>query len=395
MFENLILSLAVVFIVGFFLSKVISKSKIPPTTTYVILGVLFSPNLLGVISPRVMMASDAFSNIVLGVIAFTLGRSLSVDIFRRVGKVVTAISLSAAIVPWLLVTLVLWMVLGQPFFVALVFGSIAVATDPASTVAVVQEYKSKGSFTDTLLGVVAVDDLWALFIFGISFAFLQTSFLGAVEGSPAWGGVLFALAEAGGSLLAGLAIAYIFNFFLRFVSSNHDRLIYTTGFLFLAIGLAVLLGLSVLLTCLFFGSFFVNMNRANKYVYDTIAEIEAPLYLVFFVLAGAHMKFDMFLVAIYLIGAIFVLRALGKFIGAFLGARLVESPPEVRKYMGMALLPQAGIALGCALVVQHNLDNSWGDLILATTVGTTVLFELLGPLFTKTTLLKVKNMGQI
>lgn len=395
MFDNLVLSLAVIFLAGFFLSKVISKSKIPPTTTYVILGILLSPNLLGVISPATINASGLFSNIVLGVIAFNLGRSFSIDVFSRIGKAVCAISLSASLFPWLLVGFVLWWIFRQPLVVALVFGAIAAATDPASTVAVAQEYRSRGSFTDTLLGVVAVDDLWALIIFGFSFAFAQVAFAGTNSSVPLLRELFFALGQIGGSLLAGAALAFVFNFFLRFVRNSQDRLIYTFGFLFLAIGFALFFQLSILLTCMFFSACFVNLNPKNTHIFKAVDEITAPLYLMFFVLAGAQMRFDIFAAAIYLIGAIFILRSFGKIAGAFLGAKISHSSSEIQKYMGVALLPQAGIALGCALVAKHNLNNNWGDLILTATIGTTVLFELTGPWMTKLTLAKTKNIIEV
>ncbi|MFO8052453.1 MAG: cation:proton antiporter [Candidatus Omnitrophota bacterium] len=394
MFDDPILSLAVIFIAGFFLSKIVAKLKIPTITTYVVLGILLSPHLLGVVSPKMLDASGVFSNVVLGIIAFSLGRSLSLDIFRQVGRSVIAISLSASLIPWALVSMVLWFVFKQPLAVALVFGAIAAATDPATTVAVTQEYRSKGAFTDTLLGIVAVDDLWALIIFGFSFAFAQTSFLQEVGSSPFSKELVFALAEIGGSLLVGVVVALIFNFFLRFVRDNRDRLIYTLGFLFLAIGMAIFLKISILLTCMFFGAFFVNTNLANDYIFKTVGDITPPLYLVFFVLAGAQLNFNVFAAAIYLIGAIFILRILGKVLGAFLGAKSTNSSLNIQKYMGAALLPQAGVALGCALVAKHHLNNSWGDLILTATVGTTVFFELFGPLVTKWSLVKAENIRE-
>ncbi|MCF7887867.1 MAG: cation:proton antiporter [Candidatus Omnitrophica bacterium] len=394
MLNDPILSLAIIFIAGFFLSKIVAKLNIPTITTYVVLGILLSPNLLGVISPQIIEVSGVFSSIVLGIIAFSLGRSLSLEIFRQVGKSVIAISLSASLIPWALVSLVLFFVFKQPFGIALVFGAIAAATDPATTVAVTQEYQSKGIFTDTLLGIVAVDDLWALIIFGFSFAFAQASFVDKFSSSPVLKELLFAFVEIGASLLLGVIVSLLFNFFLRFVRNSRDRLIYTLGFLFLAVGMAVFLKISILLTCMFFGAFFVNTNLANDYIFKTVGDITPPLYLVFFVLAGAQLNFSVFVVAIYLIGAIFILRILGKIIGAFFGAKITSSSLAIQKYMGLALLPQAGVALGCALVAKHHLNNGWGDMILTATVGTTVFFELLGPLITKWSLFKAKDISE-
>ena len=160
MIENPILSLAVIFVVGFFFSRFIKKLKIPTITAYIALGILLSPGFLNVISSQLFLASEVISNIVLGIIAFSLGESFSVDIFRRVGKSVVSISIAAALAAWLLVGIAFWAIFNQSFYIAFIFGAIAAATAPAAVVMVVQEYRSKGEFTDTLLGIVAIDDAW-------------------------------------------------------------------------------------------------------------------------------------------------------------------------------------------------------------------------------------------
>ncbi len=391
---NPILSLAIVFILGFFASRLTKKLKIPTITAYIVLGILISPNLLNLITADLLSASGFFSNIVLGMIAFSLGESFSFGTLRRVGRAVTGISISASIVPWLLVTLAVWFVFKQPFSVALIFGAIAAATAPAAVVMVTQEYRSKGDFTDTLLGVVAIDDAWALVIFGFSLA-LAKSFLTGNGGSLHIAkDVGWALLEIVGSVSIGIFVAFIFNRLSNFINTMKDRLIYTLGFLFFTIGLAIYFQMSVLLSCMFFGAMLVNTNRLSFEFFNSLREIDSPLYLIFFVLAGASLKLSVLSTALLLTLGYIVFRSLGKVFGAFLGAKIVDASLAIKKYMGFALIPQAGVALACALIAKEAIGGSWGDKILTITIASTVVFELIGPWVTKVSLARAGEIQE-
>jgi len=394
MYNNPILSLAIVFILGFFASRLTKKLKIPTITAYVMLGILLSPSLLNLVSSNLLSVSGFFSNIVLGMIAFSLGESFSVSTLRRVGRAVTGISISASIIPWLVVTFSVWFIFKQPFSVALIFGAIAAATAPAAVVMVTQEYRSKGEFTDTLLGVVAIDDAWALIIFGFSLALAKT-FLGGN------GGVANVLKDVGlasleivGSFLIGALVAIVFNKLSKFINTMKDRLIYTLGFLFFVIGLAIFFHLSVLLSCITFGAVLVNTNRLSFEFFNSLREIDSPLYLIFFVLAGASLKLSVLGAALLLTFGYIVFRSLGKIMGAFLGAKIVDASPNIKKYMGLALIPQAGVALACALIAKEAIGGSWGDKILTITIASTVIFELIGPWVTKNSLVKAGEITE-
>ncbi|MCF7907526.1 MAG: cation:proton antiporter [Candidatus Omnitrophica bacterium] len=388
MVNNPILSLAIVFILGFFASRLAKKLKIPTITAYVILGILFSPSLLNLLSKNLLEASGFFSNVVLGMIAFSLGESFSLGTLRRVGRAVTGISISASVVPWFLVTLAVRFIFNQPFSVALIFGAIAAATAPAAVVMVTQEYKSKGDFTDTLLGVVAIDDAWALMIFGFSLALAKTSLNGNGSALHVIKDVGWASLEIAGSLGVGALVAVIFGALSKFVNTMKDRLIYTLGFLFFAIGVSMFFHLSVLLSCIFFGAMLTNTNRISFEFFNSLREIDSPLYLIFFVLAGASLKISVLGTAISLTIGYIVFRSLGKIIGAFLGAKIIDTSLIIKKYMGIALIPQAGVALACALVAKDAIGGSWGDKILTITIASTVIFELIGPWATKFALVR-------
>ena len=387
MINNPILSLAVIFILSFFASRVTKKLKVPTVTAYVVLGILLSPNLLNLISKDLLSTSDFFSQVVLGIIAFSLGESFSLSTLRRVGRAVTGISISASLFPWALVTFSVWMIFKQPFYIALIFGAISAATAPASVVMVTQEYKSRGEFTDTLLGVVAIDDAWGLVIFGLSLSVAKTFLIGNGSTIGILKDLIMALMEIGGSFVLGGIVALIFNKLSRLINTMKERLIYTFGFLSLVIGLAISFNFSVLLSCMFFGALLANTNKESFQFFDSLREIDAPLYLIFFVLVGASLKVSVLGVSVGLTIGYIVLRTLGKVIGAFIGAKVVGASSSIKRYMGLALIPQAGVALACALIAKHAIGGIWGDTILTITIASTVIFELVGPWVTKHSLI--------
>lgn len=394
MIYNPILCLAIVFILSFFFARLAKKLKVPTITAYIILGILLSPNILNLISKDFLNSADFFSNIALGMIAFALGENFSLDVLRRVGRPVISISIAASLVPWFLVTAATWLIFNQPFYIALIFGAIAAATAPAAVVMVTQEYKAKGEFTDTLLGVVAIDDAWALVIFGLSLA-LAKSFIGGRHDFFALSAeFLKALIEIGGSFVLGGLVGIIFNKLSRFINTAKSRLVYIFGFLFLAIGVAILLNFSVLLTCMTFGAILANTNRNSLQFFNALSEIDAPIYLIFFVLAGASLKLNVLTTAVGLTAGYILFRTLGKIIGSYLGARIAHASPVIRRYMGAALIPQAGVALACALIAKQTIGGFWGDRILTITIASTIVFELVGPWATKFSLIKAGEISE-
>ena len=388
MINNPILSLAIIFILSFFASRLTKKIKVPTITAYVVLGILLSPSLFNLISKEFLATSDFFSHIVLGMIAFSLGESFSLSTLRRVGRAVTGISICASLFPWLLVTFAAWMFFEQPFYIALVFGAIAAATAPAAVVMVTQEYRSKGDFTDTLLGIVAIDDAWALIIFGLSLSVAKTFIIGNGSSIGVFKDLLKASMEIGGSFVLGGIVAFVFNKLSGFINTMKERLIYTFGFLALAIGLAIAFNFSILLSCMFFGALLANTNKKSFQFFNSLREIDAPLYLIFFVLAGANLKISVLGTSAALSVGYIAFRTLGKVVGAFVGAKIVDASLSIKRYMGIALIPQAGVALACALIAKHTIGGIWGDKILTITIASTVVFELVGPWATKYSLVK-------
>ena len=388
-----ILSFAAILLLGLLAARLLRHIKFPAVTAYLLLGILIGPEVLGLVARPILGASGSISNIVLSFVAFGLGQNFSRGNVSRIGKSVLWISLLEASGAWLLVTFSCLYLLRQSLPVSLLFGSIASATAPAATVMVVRESGAKGTFTDTLLGVVAVDDAWCLIIFAISLAL--------AKGLTHWGGEAFhlsapfarSLVEIGGALGLGTLVALILTLFCRYLRSPEDLLICTVGFILLNTGLAIYFHLSVLLASIFLGMILVNVNKMSFRFFEILRTVESPLYLAFFVLAGASLEIHV-LGKLGLIGlSYFIFRILGKVGGASLGGWISRATSPIKKYLGFGLVPQAGVALGVALIAKAEFPLM-GGMIFTTIVATTVFYEIVGPFFTRWALHKAGEIGR-
>ncbi|MBU0548272.1 MAG: cation:proton antiporter [Candidatus Omnitrophica bacterium] len=389
--NNTILGLGFILFAGLLSAKIIKKVRLPAVTAYLLLGILIGPSLLKLVPEGILEASGLISNIVLGIIAFGIGQNFSRYHLRRIGKSIIWISILEACGAWILVTSIFYLLLRQPFYVSLIFGAIASATAPAATVMVIREYRAKGNFTDTLLGVVAIDDAWCLIIFAISLAISQAIHAHMVATSFLVKVFLNSLLSIFGAFVLGAFIAMLFSIFYRFVRTQAELLILTLGLIFLNIGIAIWLHLSVLLANMFLGAILVNLNRYSFKFFDSLKMIDSPLFLLFFVLAGANLEVDI-LSSLSMVGlAYLIFRVAGKMLGASLGAKIANATTIVRKYIGFGLIPQAGVALGCALITKSDFPLI-GNMIFTTIVATTVIYELIGPLCTKYALRKAGDI---
>ncbi len=388
---NTIFGLGFILFAGLLSAKLIKKIKLPAVTAYLLLGIFIGPSLLKLVPEGILGASGLISNIVLGIIAFGIGQNFSRYHLRRIGKTVVWISVLEACGAWILVTLIFYLILRQPFYLSLLFGAIASATAPAATVMVMREYRAKGNFTDTLLGVVAIDDAWCLIIFAISLAISQAIYAHNLAAFFLAKVFFSSLLSIFGAFILGAFLAIVLSVFYRFVRTPTELLILTLGIVFLNIGIAIWLNLSVLLANMFLGAALVNLNRYSFKFFDSLKIIDSPLFLLFFVLAGASLEINI-LGKLSIIGLSYlVFRVAGKILGASLGAKISNAATSVRKYLGFGLIPQAGVALGCALVAKSDFPQV-GNMIFTTIVATTVIYELIGPLCTKYALRKAGDI---
>lgn len=386
-----ILSLGFILLAGLLAGKLIRQVKIPMVTAYLLLGIIVGPAALNLVSEGILSSSGLISNIVLGLIAFSIGQNFALERFRKIGRPVIWISILEASGAWFLVTVAFLVLLRQPFYIALLFGAISSATAPAATMMVVREYKAKGSFTDTLLGIVAIDDAWCLIIFALSFAVVRAFAAHMVSNIFIFKVILYSLLEIVGAFILGGILALVLSYLSRFVTTPSDLLIYTLGFIFLNTGLALYLNFSVLLASMFMAAVLVNVHKVSFKFFEVLRGIDSPLYLLFFVLVGANLEIGLLKNLGFLGLGYIVFRSLGKIGGAYLGGIMASVPARIKNYMGLALLPQAGVALGVALIAKAEFPQI-GGMIFTTIIATTVIYEIIGPVCTRFSL---KKAGEI
>jgi len=377
---NIILGISLILLFGLFSSKVAEKIKTPAITAYLVIGIFLGPYLLNLVPDTVIKASGLISNFALSLIAFSIGQNFSRQVFKQIGKQVLWISVLAAFGAWFLVVIGL-MVLGLPLYVSLMFGAIATATAPAALIMIVRQYKAKGRFTEILMGVVAIDDAWGLIVFSICLAFARKIHFNQTSSASI---VVFkSLFEIGGSFLLGGVIGAVFSVLSRHIRNQRDLLIYTLGLIFLTAGLALHFHMSVLLSCMFLAAVIVNMNGQSFKYFEIVQTIDWPIYLLFFVLAGANLEINL-LAQLGKIGIFyFLLRVIGKYFGTYVGAIISRADNDVKRYLGIAQMPQAGVALGMALIAKSEFSGTMGSMIFTTVAATTIFYEIIGPYFVK------------
>ena len=390
---NSILSLGLIFLSGLLGAKVVNKLKLPSVTGYILLGIIIGPYVLNIVSKEVLNSAGFVSNIVLSLVAFSLGQNFVLEQFKKIGKEVLYLSLGEIIGPMLLVTVLVWLLARIPLHISALLGGIGIATAPAATVMIVREYRARGKFTDTLLSIVAIDDAWGLILFAVLFAIAKSieKFHG-LNTTLLVSSVVHAFYEIFGSMLLGIFCGYLLSFLSRFTKTSAEFLIYTLGIIFLNTGISILFGFSVLLSNMFLGATVANIDKASFRFFDTIKSIDSLLYLLFFVLAGASLEITSVgnlsvLAAIYMAS-----RLAGKMVGAYLTGVIISADEKLKKYLGLGLAPQAGVALGLALITKEQFPEI-GTLILSTIIVTTVIYEIIGPILTKIALEKAGEIN--
>jgi Kef-type K+ transport system membrane component KefB len=374
---QILLTLGGILLLGLATDVLGQRTLLPRVTLMLLFGMLIGPGMLDLVPTVVADRFELIASMALLMVGFLLGGRLTRDTLRRSGREIISISVTAVIVTSFIVFLGL-MLVGVPLEIAILLGCIASATAPAATVDIVMESGYKGRFADLLLAIVALDDAWGLIIFSIGLALVAA--LAGVDGhaSP----LLAALQDIGGSAILGLLIGLPAAYMTGRIRQGQPMLTEALGLVFVCGGLALWLDVSFLIASMVMGAVVTNMATHHEYPFHAIEDIEWPFMVIFFVLAGASLEFSA-LRDIGLIGAVYVVcRIAGKVLGAWLGGRHGRARQETRRWMGVAMLPQAGAAMGMALVAT-NLLPEYRQVVLSVVISTTVFFELIGPAFTR------------
>ena len=409
---EILLSISIAILAGLMLSRVAKILKLPAVTAYLVAGILVGPYLLGAIgveglgftSKENIEALSLFSDVALGFIAFSIGNEFRLSSLKKIGKQATVIGIFQAIFTCLVVDAFL---IGLHFIIpnefsleaAIVLGAVATATAPAATLMVVKQYKAKGKLTDILLPVVALDDAVGLVVFAVSFGVAKSLSTGSVNILSV---VVSPILEVVLSLLLGAVMGFLFNFCERFFHSRSKRLSVSVTFVLMTVAISMFehdfgnglhIEFSPLLSCMMLGTIFCNICDFSEELMDRVDRWTAPLLVLFFVLSGADLDLDEIFsrATVIFIGVIYIIsRSLGKYFGARFSAQMTKCDPSIVKYLGITLLPQAGVALGMARMAKDLGPE--GLIVAQITLFAVLIYEIVGPMLTKICLIRTGDI---
>mgnify|MGYP000861284051 FL=1 len=382
---SIIISVAFMLLFGFAMTRITKLLKLPNVTAYILAGILIGPYCLGLIPQRIIDGMDFLSDIALAFIAFSTGEFFRFSTLKKSGAKVMVITVCEALLASVVVFIVTFFVLRLDLAFSVVLAALASATAPASTVMTIRQTGAKGDFVDTLLQVVALDDIVGLVAYSIAISVAVSSKTGA-GAFHVWDIIKPLLINIGVFALGG-----VFGFLMKLMMpkkrSTDNRLIISIALLFSFCGICTLLDISPLLGCMSMGTVYINITDDDK-LFKQLNYFSPPLLLLFFVRSGLNFKLDVLVnssgsigtTPLIVIGILyFFFRIVGKYAGAFLGCLAVGKPKETRNYLGLALIPQAGVAIGLAALGARTLGGDDGVALNTIILASSVLYELIGP----------------
>ena len=407
--SSILLSLSIALFTGLMLSRLAKKAELPAVTAYLVSGVLIGPFVLGSIgidgigiTSSQLHSFSIIADVALGFIAFSMGNEFRISQLKKIGKQATVVGIFQAIftciaVDIFLIALHFIMPDKLSLSAAIVLGAVATATAPAATLMVVRQYKAKGPLTDILMPVVAIDDAVGLMVFAISFGVAKSISLGNADILSI---ILEPLLEVVLSLTLGLIMGVLFNYAEQFFHSRSKRMAMSVTFVLMTVAISsisfsigpVHIAFSSLLSCMMLGTVFCNICDFSEELMDRADRWTAPILILFFVISGAELELSVFAdIAVVVIGIIYIIaRSAGKYFGAGISARITECPENVIKYLGITLLPQAGVALGMAMKATEL--GSDGAIVRNITLFAVLIYEIVGPYLTKISLTKAGDI---
>ncbi len=406
---SILLTLSIALLAGLLLSRLAKKVQLPAVTAYLVAGVLIGPFLLGALGiPGIGITHEQLegfgiiADVALGFIAFSMGNEFRLAALKKIGKQATVIGIFQAFFTTLIVDIAL---ISLHFIMpdklslsaAIVLGAVATATAPAATLMVVKQYKAKGSVTDILLPVVALDDAVGLVVFAISFGVAKSISTGTVDILSI---VLEPLLEVVLSLALGFVMGLLFTLCERFFHSRSKRMAVSVTFVMATVAISCLkfnvggihIGFSSLLACMMLGTVFCNICDFSEELMERADRWVTPILILFFVISGAELDLSVFTnIAVVIAGIAYIAsRSIGKYFGAGISARMTKCEPNIVKYLGITLLPQAGVALGMAIKATEL--GTEGAVVRNITLFAVLVYEIVGPFLTKVALTKAGDI---
>jgi Kef-type K+ transport system membrane component KefB len=400
---NILTLLGITVVAAYYMGHAAKKLRLPSLIGYMILGVVLGSSVLGFFNEEIIEHLGFINEIALGFVAFSIGIELSMSSLKRLGSGIISIIFVESFAAFFVVLAAIY-ALTRDLPMALIFAAMAPASAPAGTVAVIHECKAKGSLTKALYAVVGFDDGLAIIIFGFAAAIAKSLLVNEASGAHVsiLPGLLEALKEIGLSVLAGSIIGFVFCNLVRFVRDKRDMIVLTFAAVLIAIGCSTQWHLSLILTNMIIGVVLINTRKKElaEKVSSQLLIVMPLLFILFFSLAGAHLNLAA-LPSLGVIGIVYIAgRSIGLIGGARIGGQFGHVEDKIKKYVGMGILSQAGVAIGLALIVKHDFAaigsvhaDKIGISVITTITATCIFFELVGPVLTKIALTKAGEVN--
>lgn len=382
---SVVISIAFMLFFGFAMTRITKLLKLPNVTAYIITGILLGPFCLNIVPSTVTDGMEFLADIALAFIAFSTGEFFKFETLKKNGGKVVIITILESVLASILIFCLTYFMLGLDLAFSLVLAALASATAPASTVMTIRQTGAKGDFVDTLLQVVALDDVVGLILYSVAISIALAIAPGA--GAFSISNIIIPIATNIVVLLAGALFGVVMKLLMPQKRSTDNRLIILISLLFAFCGICALLDVSPLLGCMSMGMIYINITNDDK-LFKQLNYFSPPILLLFFVRSGICFKLDALVntssavgsVSLLTVGVLyFIVRIIGKYLGAYLGCLVTKKDSKVRNYLGLALIPQAGVAIGLATLGARTLGGEIGNALQTIILASSVLYELIGP----------------
>lgn len=394
---QVIVSVSLIMTVGFLMTRLTKLAKLPNVTGYILAGILIGPYCLNLIPQNIISGMGFISDIALAFIAFSVGEFFKFDSLKKSGFKIIVLTIFEALMASIVVFIVMYFILGLSLPFSIVLAALASATAPASTIMTIRQTKAKGDFVDTLLQVVALDDVVSLIAYSVAISIALASVSGA--GGLSFNVVILPILKNLLMLVIGAAMGFLLKLLMQVKHGSDNRLIIVISVLLLFCGISSLFDVSPLLGCMIIGTVYINLTKDEK-LFLQVNYFSPPILLMFFVVSGLSFNLSALFsgesilgsIPLWAIGVIyFFMRIIGKYLGAYLGCLTIKKPKEVRNYLGLALIPQAGVAIGLAALGARTLGGEVGSALQTIILASSVLYELVGPVCAKLSLYLSKS----
>lgn len=377
---------AILLFSGLIFARIFSKIHFPEVTGFLIAGIIIGPSVLGIIPEEGVKNLEIISSVALSFIAFSIGSEMKISVLKKLGEKIILITVFEALTALLVVLLGCIFIFKYDLPFSLSLASIACATAPAATLMVIRQYKAKGEMVDILLPVVALDDAVCIIAFGIC----SSMAVSILQGGDLniFSMFIYPVIEILESIALGLVGGFVFVLLSKKMRTDNELLSFIIGVIFMLSAISDMLNLSGLLTLMSASVLIANLGATPRRYFDMVDRVTPPIFMSFFVISGA----DLNLAGLKAVGAVGIFyifaRAFGKYLGAFSAAKISGLSKKVQSYLGLTLIPQAGVAIGLSLIASREIPDPHGAMIRTVILGATIVYELVGPLLAKFALTK-------